>query len=357
MYSIVLGIEQPHQVTLPAPTVSVVMSVYNGEYHLAEAIRSVLAQTYTDFEFIIVNDGSTDRTPDILASFSDPRIHVVQQSNQGLAASLNAGIALTQGKFIARQDADDLWHPDKLAKQVPVLEQNQSIDLVASQTEVFDDEGEGPVLMVTASTDPRIETPFAHASVLIRKSTLIAVGGYDGRLRYAQDRDLWLRLYNGSNFYVLREVLVSYRAGRDQSAIKLLTFPLYLQLVQRVAGVPLDQRDAIIAAAMETIQEHERSARELICRGKIDVQALMDQHYHLQWANRNLKNGNSRRARQHFRSIGVSRLSFSDKVKYLLTYLPGSVVVPAMQLRLRMANLSHIMLSRWSAILERPGAR
>jgi len=320
------------------PLVSVVMSVYNGEKHLAEAVQTVLDQTYSNFEFIIVNDGSTDRTRAILNSFTDPRICVVDQSNQGLAAGLNAGITLARGKYIARQDSDDIWRPTKLARQVQVMEANPALDVVACLSEVIDDEGEGPLLHITASLDPRVETPFPHPTVLIRRSALLAVGGYDARLRYGQDRDLWLRLYNGRNFYVVPEVLVVWRQTRDKDIIKSFLYPEYAALVARLAGVPLDKRESIIAEVMEHIARRRGEIQEQIQSGKIDTQKWLDNQYHLMWAGKYLKAGKANRARAHFKQLHFRQLSLFNKLKYLLAFMPCSVVCLLMAFRLRISG-------------------
>ena len=114
------------------PKISVVMAVYNGEKYLREAIDSILNQTFKDFEFIIVNDGSTDRTREILESFIDPRIVLIHQEHMGLTKSLNRGIALAKGKYIARQDADDISMAERLEKQFNFLESHENVALLGT---------------------------------------------------------------------------------------------------------------------------------------------------------------------------------------------------------------------------------
>src|SRR5581483_9504087 len=115
------------------PIVTVLMSVYNGERYLREAIESILVQTWQDFELVCINDGSTDQSREIVLSFNDPRIRLVDnEQNLGLAKSLNKGLMLARGNLIARQDADDISEPDRLLKQVAFLEQWSEIVLVGS---------------------------------------------------------------------------------------------------------------------------------------------------------------------------------------------------------------------------------
>lgn len=123
------------------PKISVVMSVYNGERYLGEAVESIFNQTFSDFEFIIINDGSTDRTPEILTEIDDPRAKVINQPNRGLTASLNRAIRLAKGEYIARMDADDISEPTRLERQVEVLDRDPDVVLVACWYEVIDEKG------------------------------------------------------------------------------------------------------------------------------------------------------------------------------------------------------------------------
>ena len=124
------------------PAISVVMSVYNGEQFVAQSIESVLRQTFPGFELLIVNDASTDRTREIVTSFRDPRIRIVDNpSNVGLTRSLNRGLALARGRFVARQDADDLSLPTRLAEQLAFMRANPGVALVGTQARVMDARG------------------------------------------------------------------------------------------------------------------------------------------------------------------------------------------------------------------------
>lgn len=182
------------------PLISVLMSVYNGERYLAEAVESILNQTFTDFEFIIINDGSTDGTAAILQTYDDPRIKLIEQSNIGLTRSLNKGIALACGKYIARMDADDVSMPERFAQQVAFLEAHPEIGVLGTGGLVRDEingiEWDYPV--VKSDTEWRRDlikgNQFIHTSVMIRKSLLEMVGGYDESYTFAQDYDLWIRL-------------------------------------------------------------------------------------------------------------------------------------------------------------------
>ncbi|HDM77954.1 MAG TPA: glycosyltransferase [Deltaproteobacteria bacterium] len=213
-----------------SPKVSVIMSVYNGEKFLEEALESILKQTFPDYEFIIINDGSTDRTPQILASFDDPRLVIVNQDNRGLTVSLNRGIRLAKGTYIARMDADDISEPTRLERQVEVLDHDPDVVLVACWYKVIDEKG-NVLAHRRLPTDGRQlakllmhDNPICHGSVLLRKEAIEAVGSYDENLRYAQDYDLWLRmLRKGYSFSIVPEFLYRFRISPESVA------KLYLQ--------------------------------------------------------------------------------------------------------------------------------
>ena len=205
--------------------ISVVMSVFNGEKYLAQAVESILCQTFTDFEFIIINDGSTDNTLKILTSYTDPRILVVSQENRGLTISLNKAISLARGEYVARMDADDLSFPQRLAAQVAELDRCKEIDLVGCFYDVIDSTGRVSKV-VKLQTDPlyrlwrlQFHNIYAHGSVMMRSSELAKAGGYNGSFACAQDYDLWLRLSHASNTMVIPRVLYSFRASEGHSQI------------------------------------------------------------------------------------------------------------------------------------------
>lgn len=183
------------------PAVSVVMSVYNGKKHVHSAIKSILAQDFLNYEFIIVDDASSDSTPEILKSFKDPRITVIRNTdNLGLTASLNIGIRAASGKYIARMDADDISVPYRFSQQFDFLEKNPALAAVGSSYYTIDEEDTvaGITNVLTKPADIRSglirQNWFGHGSVMMRRSCLEEIGGYDERFIYAQDYDLFLRL-------------------------------------------------------------------------------------------------------------------------------------------------------------------
>jgi hypothetical protein len=195
------------------------MAVYNGEPHVKEAIESILTQTFTDFEFVIVNDGSTDRTRELISSFRDPRIHVIENAqNQGLTKSLNRGFTVTQGDYVARQDADDISEPERLAKQVDYMERHQEVALLGCWYRKIDEFGHiVGERQLPCDTDLLrwcllFYCPFVHSAIMLRKSLVAEqIGLYDESFIYSQDYDLWCRIARRFPVGNLDEYLVRYR--------------------------------------------------------------------------------------------------------------------------------------------------
>ena len=202
------------------PLVSVVLSVYNDETYLPAALESILTQEGVDFEVVAVDDGSTDMSPEILASFAraDARVRVVRQENAGLTRALVRGCAEAKGELIARQDADDLSRPGRLATLASVLTEEPKVAVVASWIELIGPRDEP--LMTTrfptgleAGTRAVLEerrSPI-HGSAVFRKRDLEAVGGYRPEFYFAQDSDLWFRLADRGAFLFLPEPLYAFR--------------------------------------------------------------------------------------------------------------------------------------------------
>jgi glycosyltransferase involved in cell wall biosynthesis len=204
---------------LDSPKVTVLMSVYNGERYLREAIDSILTQTFLDFELAIVNDGSIDSTAEIISSYNDPRIRLINNArNLGLTKSLNKGLELARGQFVARQDADDISEPERLAKQVDFLEAHPDIALLGTFYQEIDERGNkiADCKLPCDCTNIRwalfFYTPFIHGSVMFRRATALAkIGFYNEHFRYAQDYDYWCRIALSLKVANLNEYLVGYR--------------------------------------------------------------------------------------------------------------------------------------------------
>jgi len=209
------------------PKVSVVMSVYNGERYLREAIDSILCQTYTDFEFIIVDDGSQDDTPRILSGYKDKRIRVItNQSNIGLTKSLNKGIALAKAKYIARMDADDISLPTRLERQVVILDNYPEISVVSSWVIYIDKQGSQIVVRRVPPWERtrkifHYENLIVHGAVMFRKPCFDLVGGYDESRFFGQDRYLWKKMIDKNfGFHIIQEPLYKFRLSTENISVK-----------------------------------------------------------------------------------------------------------------------------------------
>ena len=202
------------------PPVTVLMPVYNGQKHLREAVDGILAQTFPDFEFLVIDDGSTDDTPRILQSLQDARISVIRNdTNAGLAASLNKGIRLARGGLIARMDCDDISLPARLEKQVAFMNANASVGVCGTGAICFGDGKEQRWRHPASDAAIRARLFFGnsivHSSAMIRRSVLTDNNlGYDESLDCAQDYDLWTRISRHTKLANLDEPLVRYRVHK-----------------------------------------------------------------------------------------------------------------------------------------------
>lgn len=204
------------------PTVSVIIPTYRRSHLVGQAIESVLAQSYTDYEVIVVNDGSTDKTAEVLARFGN-KISVVHQRNKGLSAARNAGIRIAQGRYIAFLDDDDLWLPHKLEKQIACLEAHPKIGLVYSDMFCFNENGMLPNTWAKANPGPQVPllwTLFVRnfipvPTVVIRRECLDAVGLFDETLTSCEDYDMWLRIIPKWQVHSINEPLAHYRQSPD----------------------------------------------------------------------------------------------------------------------------------------------
>lgn len=197
--------------------VSVLMSVYNGQKYLREAIDSILVQTFTNFEFLIIDDCSTDDTPQIINSYRDRRIRYIRnESNLGLAAALNRGLDSARGEYIARMDADDVSLPDRLARQVDFMDNHPETGVCGSWVKTTG-ELRGRIWRYPVDPDSIVcgllfEPPLAHPSVMMRRQLFRQNGlYYDPLFKRAQDYDLWVRASEVLSFANIDEVLLFYR--------------------------------------------------------------------------------------------------------------------------------------------------
>ena len=201
------------------PKISIITSVYNGEIFLSKAIESVLSQTFTDFEFLIYNDGSSDNTLHIIKQYKDNRIILFSDSqNKGLIHRLNFLIEKSTGQYIARIDADDIWYPEKLEKQMDFIN-NNNVDFVACYAKLIDSKGltlKTSFKQYSNHDEIKKQLPnknfIIHSSIIINKNLLIKLGKYTENYLYAEDYELWLKLLKQHiPINIIPENLLAYR--------------------------------------------------------------------------------------------------------------------------------------------------
>ncbi|MDB5298873.1 MAG: glycosyl transferase family 2 [Phycisphaerales bacterium] len=253
------------------PTVSVVMPVYNAQRYLASAVDSVLAQTFGDFELIVVDDGSKDDSLTILRQFEsrDPRVRVLSRPNTGIVGALNDGLKLARGEFVARMDADDLCLPERFARQVAYLRTRPECVLVGSQVLLIDPD-DAPICLKsdTKYTHEEIDHwhlnrgwPVVHPSIMMRRDAVEKIGGYREEYKWLEDTDLFLRLAEVGKLANLPDTLLRYRLhfqsichthNDEQGPLKLRLY----EETRRRRGMKLEQDARPMPAVKSDGEQH-----------------------------------------------------------------------------------------------------
>jgi glycosyltransferase involved in cell wall biosynthesis len=302
------------------PPVTVLLPVYNAGKYVAAAIESVLQQDFRDFELLIINDGSTDDSPQVIARYDDPRIRVLHQANCGLIETLNRGLQEAKGTYIARFDADDLCFPERLGLQYAFLSAHPEYVLVGSEADYMDEEGN----FLFTFRFPQYEheeilsdgfrhCPFIHASVMYRKEAVIAAGGYDPKAITFEDHLLWRNLSGYGKMKNMRQPLISVRFNPDSVTIdEKWRGRAFLKL----------KRDSIARG-------HLTEAEETLLRSILERQnfsAYKQAAYFSMIGKKFLWNQHQpAKARAHFRkAIRVVPGKAEPYLLYLLSFLPGS---------------------------------
>lgn len=212
-----------------APALSVIMSVYNGAAHLYPCVQSILQQHFSNFEFLILNDGSTDGTSKILRQLAaiDSRIRLIERENRGLVASLNELIAAAKAPMLARMDSDDVAMPERFARQMAYLSAHPEIGILGSNTHDLDEHGliigatdNYPLYPAAAQGVLSEGPPVCHPSVMMRTDLVRKLGGYRAAFRHAEDYDLWLRASLHTDIANLSDRLLLYRRSSEQISRK-----------------------------------------------------------------------------------------------------------------------------------------
>lgn len=300
--------------------VTVLMPVYNGERFISEAIRSVRAQTFTDFELLIMDDGSTDNTVPIIKQFNDPRIRLIECEHRGFAATLNDGLTKARSNYIARFDADDICLPERLSVQYAFMQSHPEYILTGAEEEYIDMNGEYLfALKYPAYTDEEIRKldpvicPFSHTSVMYKRDEVLAAGGYSANGFSFEDHMLWLQLIKRGKVCNLQQPLVQYRFNPESMTIdEKWRGKRFMQLKSNLLlrGYATDEE----IKELEAITRHQES------------KSIKYGAYYALCAKKFLFNNyKPRKARQQLRKAISERPSRADNYAlYLLSFFPKS---------------------------------
>lgn len=347
------------------PAVTVLMAVYNGLPYLPEAIESVLGQSLRDFEFVIVDDGSTDGSVECIRSYGDPRIRLqCNERNLGQTRSLNRGLAAARGRFVARLDADDVCLGARLEKQTRFLQERPDVSLVGTWRYDLDGQGRKPVLVRKSWSDCGTYTgwlltavcPIWHPTVMFRREVVAEVGGYDESFRIAQDYDLWLRLLWRRRYAsVLEEPLVRCRIHERQLTVAQAA--LHQEEVkiaqERMIAVCSDSREerrlSPLLRGDDALWEECRSKEDVVGALRALTGMMQRIRSHLQWSDREFTGF----ARVIHRRVGLGvRLGGSlgrwpAPVFYSVLFGLSPLLIPGLRRRLRrLRGLRRAMVPR-----------
>ena len=312
------------------PAISVVLPVYNAEAYVREAVESILTQTFTDFECIIINDGSTDDSGAILRELAarDARIVLVERPNDGLVSALNEGIKIARADLIARMDADDVSMPERFALQHARMVQEPELAVLGSFIRVMDKAGniirlgEYPLTPKAAARCLERGCPVAHPAVMMRRDAVLKAGGYRKAFCPAEDYDLWLRMSDlGYAIANLPQMLLNYRwHGTNVSVIhreRQVRNTILARLAHRMrkAGLPdpFDGVEAIDAELIQTLPIHLRQC--------VETEVFVDRYYRLSFADREELNA----AWREYSQLDAQIQRNTQMCNFLLRLLKGAV--------------------------------
>ncbi len=221
---------------------TVLMAVYNGERFLQPAVDSILRQTYSDFRFLVMDDASTDSTPELLRRVKDPRLEVVRlEKNVGQTAALNLGLRRVSTAYIARMDADDYSAPERLERQMSRLREETALDCVGTHAWEFSDDPSVRMSIIRRPESyPEVRKAalhgagVIHGTILIRREALLEIGGYDERYRYASDRDMFIRLLPKHRAVNLPQPLLGIRRHPGQDSFSKIAADEYIDIFERL---------------------------------------------------------------------------------------------------------------------------
>ena len=323
------------------PRISVIMSVYNGEKYLREAIESILNQTFTDFEFLIVNDGSTDGSLEIIQSYQDERIRVINnEQNIGLTKSLNKAIKQARGEYIARQDADDISLPNRFEEQIKYFEKHPETAILGTSKYVIDEDGKilrKEIALLKPNSKNLLKTNvLRHGSVMFRKAIVDELGGYNELLRYSQDYELWLRIVKRYEVRNLRQLL--YKSRSHSANIRLMNWEeatLYHLLALRLG------RDELDDEVLKTIKDKGIKSLHLYLSKNEEI------FFHKSIASLLVQQGNLKLARQEYKKVfSLTPFDIKNDINIIRSYFGRRVMFKSSKLYETIRNFC-VHLENW----------
>lgn len=303
--------------------VTVLMPVYNGAKYLREAIDSILAQTFTGFEFLIVNDGSTDDTESIIRSYSDPRIRLINQKNGGVSSALNTGLKNAEGEYIARFDADDICYPERLKEQYEFMLSNPEYVLIGSDADYVNQTGQFIFSYDSnGHTNEEIQekifekNPFIHSVVFFPKKMVLDCGGYDLKAHTFEDHLLWVKLIKKGKV-----------CNFKKSFIKVRLNPESVTTDERVRGRHfLELREKILKSQLPITNEEETELVQIL--KSQNTHHIRELGYHLFVAKKYLWNNyQPKLARKHLlKAIKIKPFDLINYMLFLVSFLPKQFI-------------------------------
>ena len=325
------------------PKVSVIMSVYNGEKYLREAINGILNQTFTDFEFIIVNDGSTDNSLKIIQSYDDERIGIINnKKNIGLTKSLNKALKQARGEYIARQDADDVSLPNRFEEQIRYFEEHPETALLGTSIYKIDENGEivgkHIVLAKPSKKDLLKGNQFNHGSTIFKKEIIDKVGGYNELIRYSQDYELWLRIAKQYKVRNLTQVLYKLRFHDENVGLtNTEESTLYSFLALRLTRNDLNEEilKAVNDRGIKGLYSYLNKSEEI--------------HFNKVIAGIYVRNNNLKQAREEYKKVfRLNPFDVTNDINIIRSYLGKGVMAKTSKIYATFRNFLRCLKNWWS---------
>ncbi|MBI2269451.1 MAG: glycosyltransferase family 2 protein [Bacteroidetes bacterium] len=271
------------------PLVSILLPVYNAEPYIHNSIQSILDQTYSNWELIIVDDGSTDHSVEVAEAFKDKRIQILKKSNSGMADSLNKAMAIAKGDYIARQDADDISLPERLEKQIRFMLKNTEIGLLGTWSGIINEKGEStrqfhkhPLSSPELKCDLFFDNPFVHSSAIFKRNVIDGCGVYDTTINsLVQDFEYWFRISRKYDVANIGEVLHQYRQLKSGISFSTSDFNAVVakqsaENMKKVLGTEWHKDIDILSFAYHGAAMTNEQGKETVKRFKSLVEELVE---------------------------------------------------------------------------------